>query len=555
MSTSFEIDLSSQQIIDDYGRSMIFHGVNAVEKKAPYLPFPTGGIEDQSVLSDDDAALLEGWGFNVVRLGVLWAGVMPSEGEVNTTYLSNVKSMIEMLAERGVYTLVDMHQDVLSETMCGEGIPAWALAKGLASVGFNASDPAKAFPAPLPYDIPTDPSTGYPSVEGCMENSFFLYYTSFESEATWRSLYSVPDMQAALGDHWRAVANHLQGTNGLLGYEMINEPWPARGSGANPNRVLSDANTLGNLYDVLHAAVRGVDANALFFFEPLVLGSYEESVLQTLTTDFPPGGPGADAATGLGDGKSVFAYHSYCPSNPDGSPAYMRLCRKLVGWGWDAVGRNLGHLGPSVGGFLTEFGAVGNDSDSLELLQLQASGADSLLQGWAYWTYKSFDDVTTQNQHTETFFNEDGSLQLGKIKALARTYARAIAGKPTAMSFDPSTAKFKLDFTATAVVLNGKANHNPADAAAAGGGGAVQGSRGSGGSEGVAATTEVFLHQGFYYPNGFAVTLTPPEGVSWSVLRNGTGGAGTGGAFSVLGITVLDPNLVGAAVSVAIGPV
>lgn len=62
---------------------------------------------------------------------------------------------------------------------------------------------------------------------------------------------------------------------------------------------------------------------------------------------------------------------SYCPSNPDGSPAYMRLCRKLIEWGWEAADRNLQHLGASVAGFLTEFGAVGNDEDSLELLRVR----------------------------------------------------------------------------------------------------------------------------------------------------------------------------------------
>jgi hypothetical protein len=75
---------------------------------------------------------------------------------VNVTYLADVKSMIETLAQRGVYTLVDMHQDVLSETMCGEGMPDWALAKGLTAVGFNMSDASKAFPAPLPYDVSFD---------------------------------------------------------------------------------------------------------------------------------------------------------------------------------------------------------------------------------------------------------------------------------------------------------------------------------------------------------------------------------------------------------------
>jgi hypothetical protein len=78
-SVSFEIDPSSQQIVDECGRSMLFHGVNAVEKKKPYLPASTGAITDQSVLSADDADLLAGWGFNIVRLGVLWSGVMPAE--------------------------------------------------------------------------------------------------------------------------------------------------------------------------------------------------------------------------------------------------------------------------------------------------------------------------------------------------------------------------------------------------------------------------------------------------------------------------------------------
>jgi len=39
-----------------------------------------------------------------------------------------------------------------------------------------------------------------------------------------------------------------------------------------------------------------------------------------------------------------------------------------------------------VAGFLTEFGAVGEDKDSLELIKLQAEGADAALQSWAYWT-------------------------------------------------------------------------------------------------------------------------------------------------------------------------
>ena len=83
----------------------------------------------------------------------------------------------------------------------------------------------------------------------------------------------------------------------------------------------------------------------------------------------------------------VFAYHSYCLNNASGAPTPVFLCRELVDAAWNAVNESLAHIG--IGGFLTEFGAVGNDSDSMELLQWQCDGADALLQSWTYWTFKS----------------------------------------------------------------------------------------------------------------------------------------------------------------------
>jgi endoglycosylceramidase len=193
---SFSIDSRSQQIIDECSRARLFHGVNAVEKLPPYLPAlesSTGELYDPNVLGVSDAELLQSWGMNVVRLGVLWAGVMPEEGVVNMTYLADVKTMIETLASKGIYTLVDAHQDVMSWNMCGEGMPDWAFFKALNLVGFNFSDPSKTFPKPLPYDIPLD-DNGRPNVTVCMENGFFLYYMSYESEALWHAIYSEPEI-------------------------------------------------------------------------------------------------------------------------------------------------------------------------------------------------------------------------------------------------------------------------------------------------------------------------------------------------------------------------
>ena len=62
-------------------------------------------------------------GLNVVRLGTMWPGIEPSRNQYNETYLSILKNITETAAKYGVYTLLDMHQDVLREQFCGEGIP------------------------------------------------------------------------------------------------------------------------------------------------------------------------------------------------------------------------------------------------------------------------------------------------------------------------------------------------------------------------------------------------------------------------------------------------
>ena len=109
------------------GRSVLFHGVNAVYKIPPYLP-ELEGFDPRFSLSSVDAKNLREWGFNAVRLGVMMVAVLPRRNAVNHTYLSQVRRQIEILAAEGIYTLVDMHQDLLSERLCGEvGPPPHAL--------------------------------------------------------------------------------------------------------------------------------------------------------------------------------------------------------------------------------------------------------------------------------------------------------------------------------------------------------------------------------------------------------------------------------------------
>jgi len=57
---------------------------------------------------------------------------------------------------------------------------------------------------------------------------------------------------------------------------------------------------------------------------------------------------------------------------------------------------------------------------------------DEHLVGWAYWQYKNFGDITTTaGEGSEGFYEKNGTMQEGKVKALTRTYMQYTQGKLT----------------------------------------------------------------------------------------------------------------------------
>lgn len=139
--------------MDSFGRVRIFHGVNAVYKVAPYVPL-FDHFDPQESLSLQDVHDLYDWGFNFVRLGAMWPGVEAIRGQYNTTYLAQLEQIVDALAQKDIYTLLDCHQDLLSPQFCGEGVPDWA-----------AIPAPKSLPFPLPAlgfeTLPRDNKTGY----------------------------------------------------------------------------------------------------------------------------------------------------------------------------------------------------------------------------------------------------------------------------------------------------------------------------------------------------------------------------------------------------------
>jgi endoglycosylceramidase len=90
------INVKSRMLQDEYKRSILFHGVNVVYKQDPYIP-DSEKFDPYLSLSDFDIDNLVNWGFNFVRLGVMWESVERSPGVFNDTYLDEVEKLINRL--------------------------------------------------------------------------------------------------------------------------------------------------------------------------------------------------------------------------------------------------------------------------------------------------------------------------------------------------------------------------------------------------------------------------------------------------------------------------
>ena len=75
---------------------------------------------------------------------------------------------------------------------------------------------------------------------------------------------------------------------------------------------------------------------------------------------------------------------------------------------------------------MSEFGSCLNtEACSVEIQQV-ADASDTILAGWAYWQFKNFKDLTSSaGDRSEGFYENNGSIQMGKVKALSRSYVKS----------------------------------------------------------------------------------------------------------------------------------
>lgn len=106
---------------------------------------------------------------------------------------------------------------------------------------------------------------------------------------------------------------------------------------------------------------------------------------------------------------------------------------------------------------VTEFGACLTEAPCTQEINQVCDVADQYLAGWAYWQFKTYEDLTTSaGTGSEGFYNQDGSLQTWKVRALARSYMPYTQGRLTSMTFDTESAAFEANFTYSAATAGSR---------------------------------------------------------------------------------------------------
>ena len=224
----YSVRIEGTAFKDHLGRTLILRGVNATGN-AKLPPF-------QGITTPEQLDPLPGWGINALRLLFIWEAFEPLPGMYNMDYLNHYQRVIDWAANRGLYVVVDFHQDAFSRFLidgCGEGFPAWAIHSSIA------------------LDTPVND-------ERC-ESWGIKMIIDFNHHRAWHHFHrNTQGAKSAYVSMVSTVAEALQHQTNVVGYEIINEPW-----GTNSE--------LSALYSAVAQAIREHHPGSIVFVPPHAL--------------------------------------------------------------------------------------------------------------------------------------------------------------------------------------------------------------------------------------------------------------------------------------------
>ena len=417
---------STKYITDNQGRALILHGTNSsgnAKHSAGHIPWIQEKDVEQEVVE---------WGFNFVRFLIFWDGVEPERGVFDEAYLDMVEERVNWYTSRGAYVMLDMHQDVYGYGVGGNGAPEWATELSL------MDDFALEFPGGSPWWLEyLDPRV----------IAAFLNFWGYNTHQYLQDHYILS---------WQKVAERFKDNPGVIGYDLMNEPYP--GDLVSAVALTFEKTRLKDFYDRLIPAIRDVDDDKWIFFEPqsFMINFGVASTLPALT----------DPRSG--EKRLAYAPHAYPLTLHEGIPYNLTDKFNMREWNRNRVKELNRHQVPLIVG---EFGGSDDVPGFGEYLDDSLAMYDLMGAGWTYW-----------DNHPGGWGPLDSDLnETPKVNHLVRPYPRAIAGQPIEFSFDVETKVFTLAFAE---------------------------------KQGVTGPTEIHLPDR-HYPNGWSIQSTDAEG-RWS---------------------------------------
>jgi endoglycosylceramidase len=393
-------------ITDAKGRVAILHGVNMVYKRPPYDPAAVG-------FGADDAAFLRRHGFNNVRLGTIYSAVEPQPGVYDDTYLDGIAATEELLARERIFTMLDFHQDLYNERFGGEGFPDWAV---------------------LDDGFPAEPLTGFP-LSYVTSPGLNRAFDNLWANAAGPGGVGLQDRYAAA---WGHVAERFAGERYLLGYDLINEPWPGTQWPTCANLQgcpVFEQQFLAPMQQRAIDAIREADSKSLVWYEPVVISQFGTEYHHPDT----------------GDPRAGMSFHIYClpAALAAGIPEIAGLsCDQLEELSLQNAEERAVANGDTL--MLSEFGAT-DDADTITRM---VDRADRHMISWQWWHYCNCDDPTTAGPgDTQAIVSDpaqppSGANVLGeKLALIERPYPQTVAGTPESYSFDRETRVFQLTYS------------------------------------------------------------------------------------------------------------
>lgn len=370
---------------DGLGRVVFLRGVNAGgrSKFAPYVPFDyASGQFAQALASYMDRAA--SWGIDAMRVPFTWTALEGTQGTYDPDWMAQYQQILDAAWARGIWTVVDFHQDIYSESFCGDGLPGWTL--------------GPTWP-PYMHDCP-DWQLEYFQNTG-VEDAFDAFWAAGSP--------TQPEYLAA----WDTMIARFQNEAGVIGFEPFNEP--AAGT-ANQNKF--EATTLTAFFSMVAPHMRALAPQTLVFIDAPGVDSVGATTAMTRPT---------------GDGI-VFAPHYYPIS--DGADTSMVL-PGLQSWASVGVSWN-------VPVFLGEFGLSNANQNTESFMVAHYQALDMLGMSGTEWEYSV--ESEEWNSESDSVVGADGG-EYPVAQALIRPFARAVAGQAITQAWDDVAGTFTLSYT------------------------------------------------------------------------------------------------------------